>query len=228
MDVRKQLVEAGRYLLNNQLAWGTSGNMSARLDQDKMLITASGTYMGELDTESFVEYHIGTGTYTGSRKASKETPFHVAIYRQRPDVNAILHSSPFYTTLLACSNIPIVSELFIETMYYLEDIAYVDYMHPGTHELADSIEKQARKSNIILMRNHGVVVYDDSVKEVQMRLETLEMACRMIVMARASGIAMEQIPKTTVRSFLEDSKYKPRKKPALESGTNSKGKEEVD
>lgn len=212
MSEKQQLINTGRYLMSNQLAWGTSGNISARIGSNQMIITASGTYMANLGEEDFVECQIDTGEIEGKRKASKETPMHLGIYRQRKDAQAILHSSPFYTTLFACSNEPILSELFVETMYYLEDIAYVDYYHPGSQELADAVTEQAPHANIIIMRNHGVVVFDDSVSEAQMRLETLEMACRMILKAKESGVQLQLIPEKTIKSFLEDSFYKPRKK----------------
>ncbi len=114
MDTKKQLIKAGQYMLANQLAWGTSGNISARVDQERMYITASGTFMGELGLDDFAECLIESGATAGSKKPSKETPFHLGIYRNRPDVGAILHSSPFYTTLMSCSDEPILSELFIE------------------------------------------------------------------------------------------------------------------
>jgi L-fuculose-phosphate aldolase len=212
MDERQQLITTGHYLMSNHLAWGTSGNISARLDENRMVITASGTFMADLGMEDFVECRIDTGEKEGARKASKETPMHLGIYRERKDVNAILHSSPFYTTLFACSNEPILSELFIETMYYLENIAYVDYYHPGSQELADEVSEKAPEANIIMMRNHGVVVFDDRLSEARMRLETLEMTCRMILKAKESGVQLRRIPEKTVQGFLEDSHYKPRKR----------------
>ncbi|MEH7387106.1 class II aldolase/adducin family protein [Bacillus sp. JJ1521] len=206
------LVNAGKYMLANRLAWGTSGNISLRLDEKNMLITASGTFMGELSKDDFVVFNIETGTYEGLRKASKETPIHSGIYKNRPDIHAVVHSSPFHTTLMACSNEPILSDLFIETMYYLENIEYVDYLHPGSIELGQEIAKSCVTANIIIMRNHGVTVIDDSMNEAIMRLETLENACKMIITSKAAGIKLTEIPKMVVREFLEESKYKPRKK----------------
>ncbi|WP_019535908.1 class II aldolase/adducin family protein [Paenibacillus ginsengihumi] len=115
--LKQQLSQAGRYLLEHELAWGTSGNMSARIDEEHMLITASGTFMGDL------------------------------------------------------------------------------------------------KANVIIMRNHGVVVFDDHLTEAAMRLETLEMASRMMIQAQAAGIKLNRIPDQVVQSFLEGSTYKPRKRP---------------
>lgn len=210
MDEKQQLINAGHHMFANQLAWGTSGNMSIRLDTDHMVITASGTYMGNLSEEDFTECEIGTGKVTGLKKASKETPMHTGIYRQRDDVRAILHSSPFYATLFSCCDTPVYSKLFVESMYYLEHIAYVDYYHPGTQELADAVTEHALDANIIIMRHHGVVVFDKNITEAMVRLETLEMVCRMILQSKASGIQLKMIPDNVVKSFLDDSGYRPR------------------
>ncbi|MFP7176184.1 class II aldolase/adducin family protein [Priestia filamentosa] len=212
MHSKQQLINTGQYLITNQLAWGTSGNISAKINSDEMLITASGIYMANLSENDFVKFNISTGQNYSKRKASKETPMHLGIYRKRKDVGAILHSSPFHTTLFACSNELILSELFVETMYYLENISYIDYFHPGSQELAEAITDQACNANILIMKNHGVVVFDESLLEAQMRLQTLEMACRMILKAKESGVKLSLIPQKTVQSFLNESFYKPRKK----------------
>ncbi|HET6873088.1 MAG TPA: class II aldolase/adducin family protein [Sporolactobacillaceae bacterium] len=210
--ISRQLIETGQYLLANQLAWGTSGNISARLDEKRMLITASGTEMGHLKPEDFALCNFEAGTWEGNRKPSKEVPMHTGIYQVREDANVILHSSPFYTTLIASSEEPIVSELFIETMYFLEDVAYVDYFHPGTDELGEAVKEQAENGHVIILKNHGVILFDDSFSDAVMRLETLEMACRMIITAKSAGVKLTKIPDQVVRDFLENARYKPRKR----------------
>ncbi|MFB5190646.1 class II aldolase/adducin family protein [Alicyclobacillus fastidiosus] len=210
-DIAKQLIDTGTYMLANQLAWGTSGNLSARIDERHMIITASGTEMGNLGPSDFALCDFTEGTWEGARKPSKEVPMHTGIYQTRDDANVVLHSSPFYTTLIASSEESIISELFIETMYFLEDVAYVDYYHPGTAKLGDAVREQAENAHVIILKNHGVILFDDSFADATMRLETLEMACRMIVTAKSAGIALTKIPDTVVRDFLESARYKPRK-----------------
>ena len=211
-DAANGLIDAGRYMLASALAWGTSGNASVRAEEGRMLITASGTDLGRLGDGDFAELDIASGEHVSGRKASKETPMHLGIYRERPDAGAVLHASPLYATMFACSGEGIESALFIESMYYLERVAYVDYAHPGSQALADMIAAQAPYANVIMMRNHGVVVFDDTVAEALMRLETLELTCRMIVEAKAAGIALRGVPQRTARDFLEASAYKPQKK----------------
>lgn len=204
------LIAAGREMLARGLAWGTSGNLSARIDPGAMLVSASGTALGALGPDDFVRVEVGDGAWDGTRRPSKEVPMHRGIYLARAEAQVVLHSSPHYTTLIACSDETIPSELFIETMYYLERIAWVEYAHPGSDELGESVRRAAENAEIVMMRNHGVILFDRSAEEALLRLQVLEMTCRMLVEAKAAGIALQRIPASVVREFLHCGRYKPR------------------
>jgi len=209
-EVRRQLQFAGRYMLDNDLAWGNAGNISARLGPDRYLITASGTHLGELQDDDFVECSF-KDSITGTRKPSKETPMHRAIYEQRPEISAVLHASPFYSTLVACADVQVPADLFIEDMYYLERIEHVSYFHAGSRELGEAVRLKARHANILFLDNHGVLVYDTSIHEALMGLQTLEMVCRMAITARSAGLDLRSLPASTVVDFLTNSGYRPRR-----------------
>lgn len=210
IEARTQLQSAGRYMLDNDLAWGNAGNISARLSPNTYLITASGTSLGELKDDDFVECSFD-GPTSGSRKASKETPMHRAIYQQRPEIGAVLHASPFYSTLVACADIQVPADFFIEDMYYLERVAHVGYFHAGSRELGKAVQVKAKEANILFLDNHGVLVYDTSIQEALMGLQTLEMVCRMMITARSAGVELRSLPASTVTDFLENSGYRPRR-----------------
>jgi 3-dehydro-4-phosphotetronate decarboxylase len=209
-DVRNRLQSAGCYMLENDLAWGNAGNISARLGPDRYLITASGTRLGELADDDFVECSFD-GPLTEDRKPSKETPMHRAIYERRPEIGAVLHASPFYSTLVACADLSIPADLFIEDMYYLERVEHVGYFHAGSRELGEAVHEKARQANILFLDNHGVLVYDTSIQEALMGLQTLEMVCRMAITARSAGLELRPLPASTVADFLERSGYRPRR-----------------
>ena len=134
---------------------------------------------------------------------------HQAVYAERPDVQCVLHASPFYSTTVACSSIRLQKNTFVESMYYLFDIAEVDYQHPGTQALANVVREKAAQTNVILLRNHGVLVYDTSVREAVARLETLEVASRMTLLAQCGGFSLQEVAHERVREFIYDSGYKP-------------------
>lgn len=211
-QLKKQLRETGKYMMQYDLAWGNSGNISAKTEENSFLITASGTYLGDLELEDFAECSIDTGQSLGSgRKPSKEIPMHQAIYETRPEIGAVLHASPLYSTLIATSKIDIPSAWFVEGMYYLEKIERVPYAHPGSMKLGELVREKAKKANILLLENHGVLVYDTSLKEAKMALQTLEMACRMLLISQKAGLVLQELSEQQVHSFLVDSGYKPRR-----------------
>ncbi len=211
MSLYRDLISTGKYLLENELAWGNSGNISARIDTQSYLVTASGTFMGDLQEDDLVEVGINGTRKTPTKKPTKETPMHSAIYETRPDINAVLHSSPFYSTMIACSNKHINSEYFIESMYYLQRIEVVDFHDPGSLELGDAVREKAKSTNIIFLKNHGVLIYDTSLSEARMALQTLELTCKMHILAEASGISLNKIEKSRVDDFLEKGVYKPKR-----------------
>jgi ribulose-5-phosphate 4-epimerase/fuculose-1-phosphate aldolase len=88
----------------------------------------------------------------------------------------------------------------------------VAYHHPGSEALGEAVREKAGKANILLLEHHGVLVYDTSVREARMALQTLEMACRMLITARSAGTEVQSLSGDTVRDFLENAGYKPRRK----------------
>lgn len=209
----EELSAAGRYLFANRLAWSNAGNLSARCGAGRYVITASGTQLGALGPGDFVECAIGVETVTaGGHRPSKETPMHAAVYAARPEIGAVLHASPFYSTLVACGDVAVPGDLFVEDMYYLERVARVPYAHPGSAALGERVAEQVGSANVLLLEHHGVLVYDVSVSEALAALHTLEMVCRMVVEARQAGVALRSLPQATVADFLERSGYRPRRR----------------
>ena len=136
---------------------------------------------------------------------------HEAIYAARPEINVVLHGSPFYSTLIACSDVDLPSGWFVESMYYLERVARVRYCHPGSAELGEAVREQAPRANILLLENHGVLVYDTNVAEALMGMQTLEMTCRMWLTARSVGVTLRELSPEVVGDFLLRAGYKPRR-----------------
>lgn len=210
MQNEKQiLIDLGRALYDKGLLLGNAGNLSIRSDDGPIYITASGSFLGNLSGEDLVLGDID-GNFTG-RKPSKELPLHLGIYRNRSRVRCILHASPFYSTLAACSEIKVNSRLFVESMYYLEKIGYVPFENPGSGALSERVEAVCADCDVILMKNHGVLVFDKSVQDALNALEVLETACRMHFVAAAAGIALKPATIQQEFDFLNNSGYKPRK-----------------
>ncbi len=209
--IRNDLQAMGHYLLDNELTWGNAGNLSARITPDTLLVTASGTQLGDLGDDDFVECPIIADNIiiTYSRKPSKEMPMHRAVYTTRPDINAVIHAAPFYSMLIACADdTTIPNNWYVENMYYQERVAFVPYFHPGSQKLGDAVKQHAQSANVLILKNHGVLVYDTSISEALMALHTLELTCRMLITAKSAGISLGGLDSDTVKDFLQHSGYR--------------------
>jgi len=203
----QELISAGRWIAEKQMTWGSAGNISVRLDETHFLVTGSGTRFDSLTESDFALYDMTTDTWSG-KKPSKELPVHMAAYRRSPWAGAVLHASPFYTTLAASGTLDVRNDLFVENMYYLQRMARIPYAHPGSAALTMEVEKVAAQANVILMKNHGVILYDTSIGECCSALEVLENTCRMCLESARSGIGLTPVDPDTVYDFLNNSGYK--------------------
>jgi L-fuculose-phosphate aldolase len=169
MDV----VRYGRLLYEKGLTTGTGGNISARVE-DVMIITPSGTCKGMLDPTELVTVDIASGKATGGRP-SMETPFHLTVYREREDVNGVVHVHPRYCTVLACAGMEVNPGLTPEGLMVLgRRVPLVPYATPGSLELAESLRKEVRNADAFLLENHGAIAVGKDLKDAYHRLETLE------------------------------------------------------
>lgn len=206
---KQEIIETGRWIMEKNLTWGTSGNISVR-EGDHIYVTASGTVIGDLHEEDITVVDL-EGKVLEGKKPSKETGMHLEVYRKRPEVAAVLHASPFWTTFAACTTMEMKTDLFIESMYYDEKLLRVPYFHAGSSALAEAVSQVAEKTHVILMEHHGMLCYDQNLKECRSALEVTENVCRMNIMAQSAGIPLQELPKETVRDFLEGGYYRKRR-----------------
>ena len=121
------LIAAGRRVGAKQLTWGTAGNISARVPGG-FVISASGARLDELTPDLLLTCPLEGDLPAGG---SVEAGMHRAVYRARPDVNAVLHCSAFYTTLVACSAIELEPAASTDTLYYLRRLARLPFLRPA-------------------------------------------------------------------------------------------------
>jgi len=204
---QEQLCELGRYLGERGLAWGTSGNISLRVDEQYFLISASGAWLGQLTPQQTTLCLLHRDEFMGA-KPSVETPMHRAIYRTRPDAQVVVHVSPPYSTLVACSDIEVPTDLNIENVFYLGRIARVPYIQPGSQQLANAVAEAVRDHETIILSNHGVITLHQSVPDVRMRLESFEMSCQLVVLARMANISLNHLSSEQVEALRSAGGYR--------------------
>ena len=193
----------GKALADRGLVWGQSGNISVRVDTDTFLITAGGADLGMLLDDDIIPCRIESDGYEGLRVPSMEVGLHRGIYHAREDAMAVIHSQPFYATTIACSDVEVRSDLLPEAMAYLGQIVRVPYYHAGSTELAQAVAAKALDSRVLLLANHGVVCWGDSLSDAFLKTETLEFLCRIMVTARAGGMGLNYLGDEVIQDFAD-------------------------
>ena len=205
---REAIVRYGKCLYERGFIAATDGNMSVRLDGDRMLITPTCVCKGVLTPDDLVVTDLDGHRLEGERNVSSEIAMHVLIYRMRPDVWGIVHAHPPTATGFAVAGIALDQPLISEVVLTIGSVPLASYACPGTNELPESLRPYVANHNAILMANHGVVTYGDDLDQAFMNMETVEHFAKIALVARMAGqpqaIASDEVRKLdAIRTRLE-------------------------
>jgi L-fuculose-phosphate aldolase len=171
----------GRAAVDAGLVVGSGGNLSARMPgADACWITGAGTWLDRLTSKDFVEVRLADGAVVaGVLPPSTEVALHLATYRVRPDVNAIVHLHPQVAVLLDSLGEPI-RLITTDHAYYLRRVSRVPFFPPGTVDLADAAAAAvADGTNCVILAHHGCSVLGPDVAMAHRRASNLDEAARM-------------------------------------------------
>lgn len=191
--LREEIVRVGRMLYAKDFLAASDGNVSARLDGGRFLITPSGLHKGFLEPEQLVVVdengrRVDAGTPANrDLKPTSELPMHLEAYRQRPDVQAVVHAHPPIAVSLTIANVPLDEYLLPESIVFLGQIPTAPYSTPSTAENAAAIRTLITHHDGIMLERHGSLTVGRTVMEAFMRLETLEQHARIAFMTTQLG-----------------------------------------
>lgn len=171
---RREIVRFGRWLSRLGYAPGTSGNLSVRLPGGHILVTPTGISKALLRPADMVLVDIEGRHLAGTRKATSELGMHLAVYRLRDDVQAVVHAHPPQATAFACTGRALDEMLCQEAAMALGPVPLAAYATTGTAEVAASLEPLIPGHQAILMANHGAVSYGPTVADAFYKMETVE------------------------------------------------------
>lgn len=188
--VRERIVEIGNSLYRRGLSPGSSGNISARLE-DGWVLTPTNSCLGELDPASLSKLDWSGNLLSGS-KPSKEYFLHLAMYQKRPQSGAIVHLHSSFAAAVSCldeldaaSCIPPITPYFVMRVGKLP---LIPYFRPGDKALADEIAKHAGSHAAVLLANHGPVVSGDDLDSATYAMEELEETSKLMLLLRSQKI----------------------------------------
>lgn len=177
--LKNEIIEVGKRLYKVGLVVAKSGNISAKLDDENILITGSGTFLGDLGVDDIVKVNLTTGE--GKEKASSELPLHSLIYKNFPNQTIIHCHPPLINGYFAVKSD--LKSLTFETKFYLGQVPVVEQDTP-TVTKPELVIEALGANKMVVLKNHGVVAISDKFEEALSLIEALEEAVRTAAVAR--------------------------------------------
>lgn len=179
----------------------SSGNLSRRLDETRMLATASRSWLENVTAQQVSVCRIADGALLEGPRPTVEIGFHARILKARPDVNVVLHFQTPCATTLACREAEAVNFFVIpEVPVYMGHVGHVPYLLPGSEELAEAVAAVMRDHDMAVMSHHGMVTVADDYAHAIQNAEFFELACHVIVHGRER---VTPLPDEEVQRLLE-------------------------
>ena len=183
-DECRELASFMRRLYRQRLTTTSGGNLSLRVDEGTVLLTASKHDKARLTAEQICVLTMAGENLTPALVPSIEAGMHLAIYRRHPAVRAIVHAHPVTATAFCASRVPIDCHLIAEAYAVVGEPAWADYACMGSGGLAENVAAAVGRGACVLMANHGILATGATLLEAFDRLEVLEIAAQTTLIVR--------------------------------------------
>jgi L-fuculose-phosphate aldolase len=185
--IKEQICEIGRRVYAKGFAAANDGNISYRIGENEVICTPTMVCKGFMKCEDMCKVDLEGKQLAGTRKRSSEILLHLAVYKNRPDVKAVVHCHPPHATAFAVAGVPIPQCVLPEVEVFLGDVPTAVYDTPGTQKFADTIVPHLKASNTIILANHGTVTFGPDLEKAYWNSEIIDAYCRILILAKQLG-----------------------------------------
>ncbi len=199
--LRALICDIGKRVWQRGMASANSGNISARLDADTVLITPTLVSKGFMRLEQLLVTSLDGQVLRGEGFPTTETHMHLRLYRERSDIGGVVHAHPPLATSFAVAGKALDLHLIPEAVIFLGEVPLVPFQFPGSPELAEAIVYYLDGYDAVLMQNHGVLCWGSDVEQAYHRLETVEFCAQVTMNAQLLGGARE-LPSEPLENLL--------------------------
>jgi len=205
--MRRDIVVFGRMLHQRGYVAATDGNLSVRLDENRILTTPTSMSKGAMRPSDLVIVDMEGRRLAGKRDASTEMGMHLLIYELRPDVRGIVHAHPTTATGYAAAGLALNQPLVSEIVIGLGCIPLAEYGTPGTPECWQALAPLIPQYDAILMSNHGVVTFGRDLQYAYMKMETVEHFAKISLVTHLLGQQQQLGTQEIEKLIVARSKY---------------------
>lgn len=198
-DLRQQLIQFSHLCYERHLLVGLDGNLSARLSDELVLATKAGCHKGLVTDADLVVVDMQGNKVRGEGRPTSELHMHLACYRQRPDVQAVVHAHPPHCIAHTVAGVSMARCVLPEVVLTLGAVPTLAYETTGTHDLANLIGDAIVHHDAVMMDRHGAVCVGPTLLDAFCKLETMEHMAKIMATARSLGGIQELDPAEAVK-----------------------------
>lgn len=202
-EIKKQICEIGKRIYNKGMVAANDGNISVKLNDREFLCTPTGVSKGFMTPEYICKVDADGHIIQANKgfKPSSEMKMHLRVYKERPDVESVVHAHPMYATAFAIAGMPLDQPIMPEAVIALGCVPIAEYGTPSTEEIPDAVSKYLQHYDAVLLENHGALTYSDSLMAAYMKMESLEFYAQLLYLSKQLGGPKELSPEQVKRLY---------------------------
>jgi L-fuculose-phosphate aldolase len=200
--LRAEILGVGRKLWERQYVDGNGGNISARLGSQYLLCTPTMVSKGDMEPDDICLSDLAGNILLGDRQRTSEILLHLEIYKANPRARAVLHCHPSHATAFAATGTAPPNGFITEFELFIGPVAVAPYETPGTQAFAETVLPFVEKHNTILLANHGIVCWADTVTHAEWLVEIFENYCKTFLIAQQIGKPLQAILEHKMQEIL--------------------------
>ena len=201
-EIKREICEYGKRIYMNGFVAANDGNISVKVDDNTFWATPTGVSKGYMTPDMLVKVDAEGNVLEGKLKPSSELKMHMRVYKERPDVNAVVHAHPPIATGFAIAGIPLDKYTMPEAVIFLGSVPITPYGTPSTNEIPDAVSGYLQNYDAFLLENHGGLTVGADLNTAYFRMETMEFFAKVSLIAKLLG-GEHEIPCDQVNKLVE-------------------------
>jgi len=173
-EAKKLIIDIGRRMFLRQYVSSNDGNISVKTGENRLWVSPSGVSKGYMTEEMLICTDLDGNVLEGEGKPSSELKMHLRVYKENPEVKAVVHAHPIAATCFAIAGIALDAAVMTESVLGLGVVPLAPYATTGTEAVADSVAPFCRDYNALLLANHGALTWGSDAMQAYYRMESLE------------------------------------------------------
>ena len=190
-QIKQEICEVGHRLYHNGFVAANDGNISVKLNENEFYCTPTGVSKGSLTPDMIIKIDAEGNKIEGKLNPSSEIKMHLRVFRERPDVNAVVHAHPPVATAFTVAGIPLDRYILPEAVLTIGDVPTCEYATPSTMEIPDSLMPYIQEHDAFMLKNHGALTVGNTLTRAFFTMEEVEFNAKIMKYAMELGRIQE-------------------------------------